>query len=68
MKGKYREFENEILDIKNEECDIIFLDPPYESEYDINALKIIIESNMLSDDGIIILETDQEKGILIYMR
>ena len=49
--------------LKNEEFDIIFLDPPYESEFDIQALSVIIENNMLSEEGIIILETDhaQEK-------
>ena len=39
----------------------IFLDPPYESQFDIQALKIIIENDMLSREGIIILETDNEK-------
>ena len=51
-----------ILDIlKNEKFDIIFLDPPYESQFDIQALKIIIENDMLSREGIIVLETDNEK-------
>lgn len=47
--------------LKNEKFDIIFLDPPYESQFDIQSLKIIIDNNMLSDEGIIILETDNEK-------
>lgn len=44
--------------LKNERFDIIFLDPPYESEFDIDALKIILEYELLSENGIIILETD----------
>ena len=47
--------------LKNEKFDIIFLDPPYESQFDIQALKIIIENDMLSKEGIIVLETDNEK-------
>lgn len=47
--------------IKHKEFDIIFLDPPYKSEYDIIALKKIIENDMLSENGIIVIETDREK-------
>ena len=50
------------LDIlKNERFDIIFLDPPYESKFDIEALNVIILNNMLSEEGIVILETDHEQ-------
>ena len=47
--------------LKKEKYDIIFLDPPYESDFDIEAVKSIIQNDMLSDEGIIILETDREK-------
>ena len=47
--------------LEDQKFDIIFLDPPYESGFDIEALKIIIEQKMLSEEGIIILETDNEK-------
>lgn len=47
--------------LKNESFDMIFLDPPYKSGFDVEALKIIVEQKMLSQDGIIILETDNEK-------
>ncbi len=58
IKNDYKK----ILDIlKNEKFDIIFLDPPYESQFDIQALKIIIENDVLSKEGIIILETDNKK-------
>lgn len=41
--------------------DVIFLDPPYESEYAINSLKFISDNKgkILKDDGIIIYETDK---------
>ena len=47
--------------LENQKFDIIFLDPTYDSGFDIEALKLIIEQNMLSEEGIIILETDNEK-------
>lgn len=42
--------------------DVIFLDPPYDSMYGINSLKIISDSKelYLKKDGIIIYETDKE--------
>ena len=55
------DFKKAIENLQDFQFDIIFLDPPYESGFDIEALKIIIEQNMLSEEGIIILETDNEK-------
>lgn len=41
--------------------DIIFLDPPYDSNLGINALKYISDSdlNILTKDGIVVYETDK---------
>ena len=55
------DYKNTLDMLKNEKFDIIFLDPPYESQFDIQAIKIIIDNDMLSKEGIIILETDNEK-------
>lgn len=43
--------------------DIIFIDPPYESNYRIKALELILEKNLLKSNGIIIVETDDEQEI-----
>lgn len=40
--------------------DLIFVDPPYAANIAVDSIKHIIELNLLSDDGIIILETDNE--------
>lgn len=45
----------------NEKIDLIFLDPPYEANIAVKSLEIIINNNLLSEDGLIILETDDEK-------
>lgn len=41
--------------------DIIFIDPPYKLDIAVSSIKIILEYKMLSKDGIIILETDEEE-------
>ena len=43
------------------EFDFIFIDPPYEKNLAVNAVKLIFEKELLSKDGLIILETDDEK-------
>lgn len=56
----------ELLNILKDECkkfDIIFLDPPYKSDYIIKSIKKIIKNNLLSEEGIIIAETDDENKI-----
>ncbi len=44
--------------------DIIFLDPPYKTDYTKESIKLILEKNLLNEDGIIIIETDIEKEVL----
>lgn len=49
---------------KNQETfDIIYLDPPYESDLYEKALEIIKKENKLNTEGIIILERKEEKII-----
>ena len=40
--------------------DIVFLDPPYKSDFAQIATKIIVENNLLKSNGIIIIETDEK--------
>ena len=46
-----------------EKLDIIFIDPPYETNYAYQAVKIILENELIKQDSIIIIETDQEKKV-----
>lgn len=41
--------------------DLIFIDPPYKDNIAVKAIQTIIEFNLLSENGIIILETDDDK-------
>ena len=45
----------------DEKLDLIFIDPPYEKNLAVNAVKLIFEKELLAEDGLIILETDDEK-------
>ena len=57
----------EKLSNQNKKFDIVFLDPPYKTNLAIESLQKIIMSNLLTEDGIIIIETDdinKEKEIL----
>ena len=42
-----------------EQADIIFIDPPYERNIAVDAVKRILDNNLLKEEGLIILETDQ---------
>ncbi|MBO5397943.1 MAG: 16S rRNA (guanine(966)-N(2))-methyltransferase RsmD [Clostridia bacterium] len=50
--------------LKNIKFDIIFLDPPYKTDYAEKATEIIIEKNLLNDNGIIIIETDAKEKVI----
>lgn len=49
------------LQNKGMKFDLIFLDPPYKSNYAVDALQRILELDILAENGIIILETDEEQ-------
>ena len=49
------------LKYKDIKFDIIYLDPPYELDIAKNAIKLILDYELLNEDGIIIVETDQKE-------
>lgn len=49
----------------NVQFDLILMDPPYQSAYYEKALEIIHKNNLLSSNGIIVLEHDQTKNFEI---
>lgn len=50
--------------IKNQKFNLIYLDPPYKTNFISKAMVKIVEFNLLNDNGIIIIETNDEKRIL----
>ena len=47
-----------------EKPDIIYIDPPYKTEYATKSIKILQEQEKIKDTTMIIIETDREKEIL----
>ena len=47
-----------------EKIDIIYIDPPYDSDFAIKSVEIIINKNLVNENSNIIIETDNEEKIL----
>ena len=60
MKQDYKKTIEE-LSKQEVKFDFIFLDPPYQSNFAVDATKRILSLNLLNDKGNIIIETDDEK-------
>ena len=58
------DFESCLDKLKKEKFDIIYLDPPYATEYILKSLKKIIEAKIVDEESLIIIETDDEQRIL----
>lgn len=43
-----------------EKFDIIFIDPPYKLDIAVKSINMILQNDLLSNDGIIVVETDDE--------
>ncbi len=55
---------NELIENKlKDKVDIVYLDPPYKTNYAIDAIKLLIKKEILKSDSIIIIETDQKEEI-----
>lgn len=44
--------------------DIVYIDPPYDSDFAIKSMKQIVENNLIDENSIIIIETDNDKKLL----
>lgn len=58
------DFKKAFISLKNEKFDFIYIDPPYKTEYIKISLEEIINFKVLKENGLIILETDDEKRIM----
>ena len=51
-----------------EKVDIIFLDPPYKTDFAIEALKIILEEDVSKENATMIIETDDSNKIIANLK
>lgn len=57
------DFEKCLKELK-EELDLIYIDPPYNTDFILKSLSIIKDSNILTESTKIILETDDEQRLI----
>ena len=57
------DYQKALEKLSKEKLDIIYIDPPYAKEMVIPAIQKIIKLDILKNDGIITIETDDEKII-----
>lgn len=60
-KGDYQEM---LIKLKSKKFDLIYIDPPYKTNYIKKSIEKIIELDMISKEGKIIAETDELQKIL----
>ena len=62
----YKDYRSSLeeFSLKQIKFDIVFLDPPYKTDFSEKAVEIIINNNLLNKDGIIIIETDTTDTVL----
>lgn len=56
-----KDYKKCLEELKNIKFDIIFLDPPYKTNFGAQSIKIIAEKDLLSKEGLIIFETDKQE-------
>lgn len=57
------DFKKSLIFLKNKTFDIIFLDPPYKTNYIEESIKLILEYNILNKNAILVCETDDVSKI-----
>ena len=58
------DYKNALNRHKDIKFDLVFLDPPYKTNYAEEAAKIIIENKLIKENGLIILETDNKEKVI----
>ena len=62
VKMDYKALLSKLCD-ENKKFDIIFLDPPYKSNFGNESIKTIFQYNLLDDNGLIIYECEKETKV-----
>ncbi len=57
------DFKKALNSLKGRTFDIVFLDPPYKTDYYIQAIETIKNQELIAKDGVIVFETDSDEKI-----
>ena len=60
----HMDFKNVLQNKINEKLDIVFLDPPYKTDFAIESIEYILKKDLLKEDSIIIIETDDKDRMI----
>ena len=60
----HMDFKNVLQNKINEKLDIVFLDPPYKTDFAIKSIEYILKKDLLKEDSIIIIETDDKDRMI----
>lgn len=60
----YNKHFEDCLEGLKEKFDIVFLDPPYDTDFGVRAISKIIKKDLIKDNTLIIMETDNEDKII----
>ncbi len=58
------DFKKTLKEKVKDKIDIIYIDPPYKTDFANEAIKILVNSEIINKETLIIIETDEEKRIL----
>ena len=68
LEDKVKLYENSRRDanelVKELSYDIVYIDPPYKTDFAYEATNLILKNNLLNEKGTIIIETDEEERII----
>ena len=58
------DFKEVLINKIQEKLDIVFLDPPYKTDFVVEAIEIMLQKELLKENTIVIIETDDSKRLL----
>ena len=58
------DFKKTLKEKVKDKIDIIYIDPPYKTDFANEAIKILVNSEIINKETLIIIETDEEERIL----
>lgn len=62
----YKDYKKTTEQLK-QKVDVVFIDPPYEKDIAVKSIELILDNNILQQDGLIILETDNQERELVEL-